>query len=295
MWVEVGMKPPPFQYHDPRSIDQALELLTTKENAKVLAGGQSLMPMLNMRFIFPDNVIDLNCIPELNEIREQNGYIWIGAMTRQYELERSKLIRTRCPILSEALLLVGHIQTRNRGTIGGSLCHLDPSAEIPIILHGLDAKIHAVSNRGARTIAMADFPAFYMTPAIESDEIVSAIEIQPWSENHGSAFVELARRHGDFALVGVAALLELSQDNLISRASITLGGVGSSPVRCVAAEKTLTGSGGDTSNINEAALACSEIEAMEDAHATATYRQKVAVALTRRAIQKAYNRAKEKQ
>ena len=284
------MKPPPFHYHDPRNLDDALSLLVEKENAKILAGGQSLMPMLNMRFVFPDDVIDLNRIPELASIRVDGERIQIGAMTRQSTLERSEVIRSHCPIIVEALRQVGHLQTRNRGTIGGSLCHLDPAAELPTVAQGLEATIHVQSKRGKRTLAMAEFPSFFMTPAIEPDEIVCSIEFEPWSKGHGFAFVEFARRHGDFAIVGVATLLELSVDGTVSRTSITIGGVGQAPVRCATAEKIITGSKCSEVAINEAADSCREIDAMDDVHASAAYRRSLAVALTRRAIQKAYDR-----
>ena len=285
------MKPPPFHYHDPRSLDDALGLLVDKENTKLLAGGQSLMPMLNMRFVFPDDVIDLNRITELASIGEDDGRIRIGAMTRQSSLERSELIRNQCPIIIEALRQVGHLQTRNRGTIGGSLCHLDPSAELLTVAQGLDATIHVQNKRGTRTLTMADFPAFFMTPAIEPDEIVTAIEFEPWPQGHGFAFVEFARRHGDFAIVGVATLLELSADGTVSRASITLGGVGPAPIRCSAAEGIVTGSTGSDAAISEAAETCREIDALDDVHASATYRRHLAVTLTCRALRKAYDRA----
>lgn len=284
------MKPPPFHYHDPRSLDDALSLLVEKEDAKILAGGQSLIPMLNMRFVFPDDVIDLNRIPELASIRVDGERIQIGAMTRQSTLERSEVIRSHCPIIVEALRQVGHIQTRNRGTIGGSLCHLDPAAELPTVAQGLEATIHVQSKRGKRTLSMAEFPSFFMTPAIEPDEIVCSIEFKPWSKDHGFAFVEFARRHGDFAIVGVATLLELSVDGMVSRASITIGGVGQAPVRCAAAEKIITGSKCSDAAINEAAASCREIDAMDDVHASAAYRRSLAVGLTRRAIKKAYDR-----
>ncbi|MDA0997165.1 MAG: xanthine dehydrogenase family protein subunit M [Proteobacteria bacterium] len=285
------MKPPPFHYHDPRCLDDALGLLAEKENAKLLAGGQSLMPMLNMRFVFPDDVIDLNRIPELTSIGEDEGLVRIGAMTRQCALERSEVIRDHCPIIIEALRYVGHIQTRNRGTIGGSLCHLDPSAELPTVAQGLDATIHIQSKRGARTLAMEDFPAFYMTPAIEPDEIVTAVEFAPWPKDHGFAFVEFARRLGDFAIVGVAVLLVVSADGSISRASITLGGVGQAPIRCTAAEEIVTGSNDSDAAMREAAETCRKIDAMDDLHVSGVYRQKLAVALTLRALRKAYDRA----
>ncbi len=285
------MKPPPFHYHDPQSLDEALDLLATREDAKLLAGGQSLMPMLNMRFVLPDNVIDLNRITELSYIRETGGAIEIGAMTRQRDLEFSDLIRRRCPLMSEALLQIGHRPTRNRGTIGGSLCHLDPAAELPTVAAALDATIHIQSRRGARRLPMAEFPAFYMTPAIEPDEIVTALSLTPWPEGHGYAFMEFARRHGDFAVVAVAVLLDLSGDGTIRRASVTLGGVGKGPLRCAAAEAILTGSGGGSSLFEEAAATCREIDAMGDVHASSAYRRHLAVTLTSRALGTAFDRA----
>lgn len=284
------MKPPPFSYHDPRSLDDVLALLAEKDNAKLLAGGQSLMPMLNMRFVLPDDVIDLNKIPDLAAIDEEDGSIRIGAMTRQCTLERSPLIAEKFPIMVEALRQVGHIQTRNRGTIGGSLCHLDPAAELPAVAMGLDAAIHVASKSGTRVLDMAQFPAFYMTPSIETDEIVTAIELKPWQAGHGYAFMEYARRHGDFAMVGVAVLLEV-EGNTISRASVTLGGVGPAPLRCSDAEEILTGSDAGEESVDEATATCGGIEAMDDAHVPASYRRHLASALMRRAILKAYDRA----
>src|SRR5450432_4547084 len=165
------MKPPPFQYHDPRTIAEAVGLLGTLENAKLLAGGQSLMPMLNMRFVLPDHVIDLNRVEGLSYIKETGGVLEIGAMTRQYEVEFSEIVRTRCPLLHQAILQVGHRQTRNRGTVGGSLCHLDPAAELVAVAAALDAVIEVTGPGGVRTIGFDDFPRGYMTPALEPDEL----------------------------------------------------------------------------------------------------------------------------
>ncbi len=161
------MKPPPFSYHDPRTIDDVVGLLGRLDNAKLLAGGQSLMPMLNMRFVLPDHVIDLNQVEGLSFIRESNGALEIGAMTRQRDLEFSDLIRRRCPLMHEAILQVGHRQTRNRGTLGGSLCHLDPSAELVSVAAALDATVTVQGRTAAREIAIRAFPVAYMTPAIE--------------------------------------------------------------------------------------------------------------------------------
>ncbi len=167
------MKPPQFSYHDPRNLADVVGLLATLDNAKLLAGGQSLMPMLNMRYVLPDHVIDLNRVEGLSYIRESNGAreagaIEIGAMTRQRDIEFSDLVRTRCPLLHEAIAQVGHRQTRNRGTLGGSLCHLDPAAELVAVATALDATVTVAGKTGARTIDFADFPAGYMTPALRA-------------------------------------------------------------------------------------------------------------------------------
>src|SRR5262245_51485424 len=169
----IPMKPPPFSYHDPRTVADTVTLLGQLENAKLLAGGQSLMPMLNMRFVLPDHVIDLNRVEGLAHIREGNGALEIGAMTRQRELEFSDLVRRCCPLMSEALLQIGHRQTRNRGTLGGSLCHLDPAAELVSIAAALDATVTVAGPNGTREIAFADFPVAYMTPAIELNELLT--------------------------------------------------------------------------------------------------------------------------
>ncbi len=281
------MKPPPFRYHDPGTVDEAVALMASLDNAKLLAGGQSLMPMLNMRYVLPDHVVDLNRIPDLFHISESGGRLTIGAMTRQRDVERSDLLHRRCPLLRKALRQVGHRQTRNRGTVGGSLCHLDPAAELPAVLAALDATVHAVGPEGARDIPMADFPAFYMTPAIAHDEIVSAVSFAPWPAGHRSAFVEFARRPGDFAIVGAAALLELGNDGTVGRASIALAGVGPAPVRCAAAEERLAGRAPDADAVRAAALTCADVDAMEDVHAPPSYRRHLAVELTSRALHSA--------
>src|SRR3984957_9863818 len=203
-----GMKPPPFSYHDPRTAADVVGLLGSLDNAKLLAGGQSLMPMLNMRFVLPDHVIDLNRVDGLSYIRERDGAIEIGAMTRQRDIEFSDLVRERCPLMHEAITQVGHRQTRNRGTLGGSLCHLDPSAELVSVAAAVDAKVAVTGKNGTRSIAFSNFPAGYMMPSIELDELVTGATFPCWAAGHGYAFVEFARRHGDFAIVSAAGLVE---------------------------------------------------------------------------------------
>ena len=202
------MKPPPFRYHDPKTVSEAVGLLAQLENAKLLAGGQSLMPMLNFRFVQPDHIIDLNLVEGLSYIREVDDALEIGAMTRQRDLEFSDAVRARWPIMHEALLQVGHRQTRNRGTIGGSLCHLDPAAELVSLATGYDATLTVAGPSGSRELPFAEFPVAYMTPAIELNEIVVGVRFPRWASDHGYAFVEFARRHGDFAITSAAVLIE---------------------------------------------------------------------------------------
>jgi carbon-monoxide dehydrogenase medium subunit len=285
------MKPPPFTYHDPRSIEDAVALLAEKENAKLLAGGQSLMPMLNMRFVLPDDVIDINLIDGLSYIREDGDDLVFGGMTRQRDIEFSDLVAQRCPLMKEAILNVGHRQTRNRGTYGGSMSHLDPSAELPSVSMAQDAIITVQKKGGSRDIAMADFPMAYMTPSFELDEMVTDIRVPLWPEGHGYAFVEFARRHGDFAITSSAVLLDVDGGGKITRASVTVGGVGPSPLRVSAVEDGLVGETGSVELFTEVAEKCREIDAMEDVYAPAWYRQHLAAVLTRRALGKAFSRA----
>ena len=285
------MKPPPFSYHDPRTVDEALGLLNRLENAKVLAGGQSLMPMLNMRYVLPDHLIDLNKITALSYIRETDGVIEFGAMTRQRDIEFSDVVKSRFPIIHEAILNVGHRQTRNRGTIGGSLCHLDPSAELPVVAMAMDAQLLIRSTRGGRTIAMAQFPAGYMTSSLTADEMLCEIRLRPWPAGHGYAFLEFSRRKGDFAIVSVAALIVLDCAGRIARASLTLGGVGPTPLRMPGVEASLAGACADAACIERAAAQCARIDALSDPAVPAWYRQHLAAVLAQRALTKAVERA----
>jgi aerobic carbon-monoxide dehydrogenase medium subunit len=280
------MKPPPFQYHDPTTLAEAVRLLGTLDNAKLLAGGQSLMPMLNMRFVQPDHVIDLNRVEGLSYIRETAGALEIGAMTRQRDIEFSELVKAKCPLLHQAIMHIGHRQTRNRGTIGGSLCHLDPSAELVSVAAAQDATVSVTGPNGVREIAFKDFPAGYLTPAIELNEIVTAIRIPLWPAGHKSAFVEFSRRHGDFAIVSAAALLQIDSGK-ISRASLTVGGVAVAPVRASDVERAIVGQAPSSDLFRKACENCRAIEAMSDIHASAEYRQHLAAVLSRRALDRA--------
>ena len=280
------MKPPPFQYHDPKTLAEAVGLLGKLDNAKLLAGGQSLMPMLNMRFVQPDHIIDINRVEGMSGIKESDGALEIGAMTRQRDLEFSDLIEARCPLLHQAIMHIGHRQTRNRGTIGGSLCHLDPAAELVSVCAAHDAMVTVAGPNGTREIAFADFPAGYLTPAIELNEIVTTIRIPLWPAGHKAAFIEFSRRHGDFAIVSAAALLQVDGGK-ISRASVTVGGVAVAPVRVSDVEKAITGQAPTSELFAKVCESCRSIEAMADIHASADYRQHLAAVLSRRALEKA--------
>ncbi len=284
------MKPPPFSYHDPATLSQAVELLATLDNAKPLAGGQSLMPMLNMRFVQPDHVIDLNRIPELTGVRIADGRIEIGAMTRQRDIEFSTEIAQACPILIEALHHVGHRQTRNRGTVGGSICHLDPAAELPTLACALEALIEVIGPNGRREIPFAEFPMGYMTPSIDLNEIVTRVTFPLWPREAGHSFQEFARRHGDFAIVSAAAMLLVDAAGRITRAALALGGVGSTPMRMPDVEAALVGQPATPETFRAAAELCRKVEAVGDVYVSASYRQHLAVVMTRRALTQAFAR-----
>jgi aerobic carbon-monoxide dehydrogenase medium subunit len=284
------MKPPDFSYHDPRTAADVVGLLSTLENAKLLAGGQSLMPMLNMRFVLPDHVIDLNRVEGLSYIKEHGDTLEIGAMTRQRDIEFSAAVKAKCPLMHEAIAQVGHRQTRNRGTLGGSLCHLDPSAELVSVAAAVDAKVSVAGKKGTRTIDFAEFPVAYMTPAIELDEMLTAVAFPCWAARHGYAFIEFARRHGDFAIVSAAALIEEDASGKVTRASVTLGGMGPAPVRAREVERALIGEKIEEKRITEICESLRSLEAVDDIHAPASYRQQLATVLPRRALLKAHRR-----
>jgi carbon-monoxide dehydrogenase medium subunit len=284
------MKPPQFSYHDPRSTADVIGLLATLDNAKLLAGGQSLMPMLNMRYVLPDHVIDLNRVDGLSSIRENDGALEIGAMTRQRDIEFSDLVRRRCPLMHEAIAQVGHRQTRNRGTLGGSLCHLDPAAELVAVAAALDARLTVTGKSGTRSIEFSAFPVAYMTPALEPDELLTGATFPCWSERHGFAFVEFSRRHGDFAIVAAAALIEEDEGGKVTRAVVTLGGMGPAPLRARELERALIGEKIAEKPLRELCEPLRQLEAIDDIHAPASYRQQLATVLSRRALLKAHER-----
>jgi aerobic carbon-monoxide dehydrogenase medium subunit len=287
------MKPPPFSYHDPRTTADVVSLLGKLVGAKLLAGGQTLMPMLNMRFVQPDHIVDLNRVDELSYIREREGAIEIGAMTRQRDIEFSELVRSRCPLIYEAIKQVGHRQTRNRGTLGGSLCHLDPSAELVSCAMALDAKVAVVGGNGTRNIDFSAFPLAYLTPAIEPDELLTGVTFPCWPADHGYAFLEFARRHGDFAIVSAAVLIQEDRNGKVTRASVTLGGLGTAPTRASEVERALIGEKIEVKRVTEICEPLRQLDAVDDVHGPASYRQHLATVLSRRALIKAHERIVE--
>ncbi|MGF7159342.1 carbon-monoxide dehydrogenase medium subunit [Rhodoligotrophos appendicifer] len=283
------MKAAAFEYHRPGTAAEALDLAASLENAKFLAGGQSLVAMLNMRYAIVDHLIDLNRVADLAGISLVGNALRIGAMTRQKTLKSDTSVARRAPIFAAALDHVGHLQTRNRGTIGGSLGHMDPSAELLALAVLHDAVVEVKSRSAAREIAIADYPIAYMTPSIEPQEMITSVTFRLPAEHHGWGFHEFAQRHGDFAVVGVAALMELS-DGKIARAAISLFGVGMAPVRLASAEVMLAGEAPRPELFEAAAASLDGVDFSTDAMASGAYRQRLARVLTRRALTDAARR-----
>jgi carbon-monoxide dehydrogenase medium subunit len=288
------MKPPAFEYTAVRSIDEAVaELAQHGDEAKLLAGGQSLVPLLNMRLTTPERLIDLNRVPELAYVRARAGGLAVGAMTRQRVVERSALAVRHAPLLAEALPWVGHFQIRNRGTIGGSLSHADPAAELPAVAICVEARMTARGPGGERTIAAEDFFLTQLTTALAPTELLTEVWFPETPPSSGSAWIELARRHGDYALVGVAAVVTLAGDRIVG-ARLALTGVGDRPVRAREAEARLAGESLTPEVLADAAESLRrEIDPGSDIHATAAYRRHVAGVLAGRVIRLAATRAKE--
>lgn len=284
------MKPAPFTYHDPKTPAEAADLLGRLENARVLAGGQSLMPMMNFRYVMPDHIIDINGIKELAYIRNNGSTLSFGAMTRQRDIEFSEEVKAACPVITEALHWVGHRQTRNRGTIGGSVCHMDPSAELCAVTALLDGTLTAKSKSGDRKILMAEFGQGFMSTALQDGEMLTDITIPLWPKGHGYAYEEFARRHGDFAIAASGCLVEVA-GGAIKRASIVVSGVRPNPVRLTAAEKALVGQKATDKLAEEVATEAGKIDAMEDAYVTADYRKHLGQVMVKRALKRAFAKA----
>ncbi|RIL07839.1 MAG: molybdopterin dehydrogenase [Proteobacteria bacterium] len=280
------MKPPRFRYCEARSVDEALALLAEHgDDAKLLAGGQSLIPMLNLRVARPAVLIDVNRIAELQTV-ETNGALRIGALVRQRRAERSEPVRAGAPLLGQALRFVGHPAIRTRGTIGGSAAHADPAAEIPCVLSALDAEFELRGGAGARVVGASEFFVTTLTTALAPTELLAAIRIPAPSARARSAFLEIARRHGDFAIAAVAVSVELAEGGAIERARICFANLADVPYRAHAAEKALRGARIDDERaVREAAeAAVGDASPASDLHASARDRLDLAKVLLRRAL-----------
>jgi len=288
------VKPAPFSYFAPRSLHEAVGLLVEHgDAAKVLAGGQSLVPMMAFRLAMPDVLVDLGGVGELEHSRVEGDTLVLGAMTRHRAVQDMGWLRTRCPLIVEGVELIGHPAIRNRGTVGGSLAHADPAAEWPAILLALDGEVDAVGPNGNRTIRAADLFQTYFTTALAPDEILTEVRLPlPDGAPTGSAFVEMARRHGDFAVAGVGTQISLHPNGTIVDARLALIGVADRPVRAGSAEAALRGHGPTEEVFAEAAsVAIGEIEPSSDLHGSSDYRRHVAGVLVRRALTIAARRA----
>lgn len=287
------MKPPKFAYFQPESLEAAVSLLAEHgDDAKIIAGGQSLIPMLNMRLVRPAALVDISKIPGLSYIREENGEIAIGTMTSQRTAEHSELIIQRCPLLHEALQQVAHPQIRNRGTVGGSLAHHDPSAELCAVAMALDATFVIQGPNGVRTCDPSEFFVMYFTVNLEPGEMLTEVRFPVAPPRTGQSFLEVARRSGDFALVGVAASLTLDAEGLIAEARIALTGVGPTAVRASEAEEILVGQTPAPELWTKAGeVAAADLDPDSDIHATPAYRKQLARVLTARALGTASVRA----
>lgn len=286
------MKPPKFEYHAPATVDEAVALLARYGGeAKVLAGGQSLMPLLNFRLTRPAALVDLNRIAALAGIREHDGQLRFGAMTRQRAIEFSPLVARRLPLLVEATRWVGHLPIRTRGTIGGSIAHADPAAEYPAVLVALEGEVVARGSRGERVIGAADLFQTYLTTSLAPDEVLTEVRLPALEPGSGWAFEEFARRHGDFAIVGIAAVVVL-EGGRCRRARLAAAGAGPVSVRLREAEAVLEGEGVGEPAIQRAAEAAARaVEPDSDLHASAEYRRHLTRVLTARALRRAVARA----
>jgi carbon-monoxide dehydrogenase medium subunit len=282
------MKPPRFDYHAPATVPEALDLLAGYGgDAKVLAGGQSLMPLLNFRLSRPAALVDLNRIPALSFIREENGHVSFGAMTRQRAIEFSPVVAARLPLLREATRWVGHLPIRSRGTIGGSLAHADPSAEYPTVLTALGGEVVVRSTRGERVIQASALFQTYLTTTLAPDEVLVEVRLPAMEPGAGHAFEEFSRRHGDFALVGIAAIVVAAGDRC-RMARLATAGAAPVPLRLRASEEILESAGLGEDAIRAAAQAAAEaVQPDGDIHASAEYRRHLTGVLTARALRRA--------
>ena len=284
------MKPAKFDYYDPRSLEEALALLDTHQgDGKILAGGQSLMPLLNMRLARPNIVVDINRIKELNYVRASNGGVAIGALARQRALQTERLIAERVPILQEAAYYIAHPQIRSRGTICGSIAHADPAAELPALALALEAEMTLSSAKGTRSVGAETFFQSFFTTALAANEILTEVRFPAPPKDSAWSVLEISRRHGDFAIVGIVAGLALDPGRqVIAQARLVYFGVGPTPIRVKAAEDALIGQAAAEPAFEAAAQSAKQgIDPSNDIHASEEYRRAVVATLTKRALRAA--------
>jgi CO/xanthine dehydrogenase FAD-binding subunit len=286
------MKPPAFEYIAARTVDEALGVLSAKgERAKILAGGQSLTPMLNFRLAHPEILVDINRIKELEFVAERDGGLAIGCLSRHRTIETSSSVRKQCPILSAAAEQVAHVAIRTRGTFGGSLAHADPAAEFPVIALLLDATVSIRGLKGRKSLRAGEFFVNLFSTALQPDELLVEVRIPPWPASGGWGFRELSRRPGDFAIAVVATAVTLERGKF-KEARISMGGVGPTALRASKAEQLLKGQAPDEGALQAAGQAASEAsDPPNDIHGSAEYRRHVVEVLTRRALRDAIERA----
>jgi len=289
------MKPAPLTLHIPRSPEEALDIIAAIgdiDEVKILAGGQSLVPVLALRLAQPMHLIDINGLgAEFAAVEHADGVLRIGGLVRHRELERSAVVAQHCPLISEAVPQIAHPAIRNRGTIGGSLAHADPAAELPAVVLALDAQIRTVGPDGARTIPAGEFFQGFMTTALEPAEILVGVDVPDLPPNSGTAFVEVSRRPGDFALVAAAAVVTVADGRIVG-ARLTLAGVGDRPIRMEAAEAALRDVPADVALVSQVARSVTaRLNPHADGHAPSAYRRHVAGVVSARALLSAYERA----
>jgi carbon-monoxide dehydrogenase medium subunit len=281
------MKPAPFEYHAPATLEGAVSALADLgEGAKVLAGGQSLIPMMALRLANFDHLVDIGRVTELQGIERRDGHLWVGAGTTEAAVGASPEVAGAVPLLSRATPLIGHFQIRNRGTVGGSIAHADPAAEYPALALALDAELEAASPRGRRTISAADFFTGLWSTALEPDEILVGVGFPVWSGRCGFGVEEMARRHGDFAIAGAVTAVEVSTDGVIARCGIGLIGLGSTPLRATSVEHALVGRPAAEVDVEEVSrLATADLaDIPSDLHGSAAYRRRVGAVMVARAL-----------
>lgn len=289
-----AVKPPPFEYHATGSVEEALALLEEHgDEAKVLAGGQSLLPLLSLRLARPSQLVDINRVGELSTIDNGSG-LRLGAMVRHRDVERSDAVRRANPLVADAVRLIGHTAIRNRGTVGGSIAHADPAAELPAVLVALEGQVEVRGPTGTRTLPADQFFQGFLTTSLEPEDLLTAVVLPPWPAATGWSFQEFSRRSGDFAITGVAATLGVGADGTVTQARLALSGVATQPVRARGAEQLAVGGSPSEQLWSDAGRrVADEIDPPGDLHGTPAYRRHLAAALTKRALREAHRRALE--